>query len=163
MISLSDENLENFQEFKIDSLDLQIISLLQEDGRVAYSSIAKNLDIPEATARYRVKKLIEEGIISISAFLNTGKLKYANVAYIEMDVDFDFFEETLEKLVERESISYISSVTGEFNVMFEYIYQDNDELLKFLHWIKKKKGINRLNSKTILKIYKAQYPVRVKK
>jgi Lrp/AsnC family transcriptional regulator for asnA, asnC and gidA len=164
MVSSSDDkNFENIQDYRLNSLDLQIIELLQEDGRAAYSYIAKELDIPEATARYRVKKLIDEEIITIGAFLNTGKLSYANVAYLEMDVNPDFFEGIIEELVKMKNISYISSVTGELNIMFEYVYHDNDELISFLNWIKSKKEVNRLNSKVILKIYKAQYPLRLKR
>jgi Lrp/AsnC family transcriptional regulator for asnA, asnC and gidA len=47
--------------------------------------------------------------------------------------------------------------------MLEYVYHDNDELISFLNWIKSKKEVNRLNSKVILKIYKAQYPLRLKR
>lgn len=153
---------EEIQEFEIDALDLKIIEFLQSDGRAAYSSVARELDVPETTIRYRVKRLLDENVISISAFINTGKIKYENVAYIELDVEPEFFEKTLDKLIQMKNISYIASVTGQFNIMMEYIYQNNEELLNFLNWIRTQPIVKQLNSRTILKIHKAQYPARVK-
>ena len=48
---------------QLDKIDLQIIRLLQNDGRIASSEIAKITDIPEATIRYRLKKLIDKKFI----------------------------------------------------------------------------------------------------
>jgi len=152
----------DLQSYEIDQLDLKITEFLQRDGRISYSYIARETGVPEATVRYRVKRLLDEGIIKISAFINTGKLKYENVAYLELEVDSEFFESTLHTLISMEKISYIASVTGEFNIMMEYVYHDNNDLLEFLKSIKAKSETRRLHSRTILKIHKAQYPIRVK-
>jgi len=158
----SNDTSANIQGHNIDRADLQIIEYLQADGRISYSYIARETDIPEATVRYRVKRLIDEEIIKISAFINIGKLKYENVAYLELDVDPAFFDSTLHSLVEMAKVSYIASVTGDFNIMMEYVYQDNNDLLQFLNLMKSKVEVKRLSSRIILKIHKAQYPIRVK-
>ena len=44
---------------RLDSTDLTIIGLLQKDGRMPSSEIAKKTGVSEATVRYRLKKLIE--------------------------------------------------------------------------------------------------------
>ncbi|MEM1241095.1 MAG: Lrp/AsnC family transcriptional regulator [Cyanobacteria bacterium P01_H01_bin.26] len=152
---------EEINSYEIDSLDLNIIRLLQQNGRIAYSDIARAIDAPEATIRYRVKRLIDEKIISISAFINTGKIKYKNVAYIEIEVNPTFLEANVSELITMENISYVASVTGEFDLMLEYIYQDNDDLLNFINSLKSNPNVKRLNSRTILKIHKAQYPARI--
>ena len=147
--------------YEIDQLDLNIIKLLQHNGRIAYSDIARSIDAPEATIRYRVKRLIDEKIISISAFINTGKVKHENVAYIELETESDFLDDDLNELVVMENISYVASVTGDYDIMLEYIYKDNEDLLNFLNRLKQNSNVKRLKSRTILKIHKAQYPARV--
>ena len=147
--------------YEIDQLDLNIIKLLQHNGRIAYSDIARSIDAPEATIRYRVKRLIDEKIISISAFINTGKVKHENVAYIELETEPDFLEDDLDELVVMENISYVASVTGDYDIMLEYIYKDNEDLLNFINTLKQNPNVKRLKSRTILKIHKAQYPARV--
>ena len=147
--------------YEIDQLDLNIIKLLQHNGRIAYSDIARSIDAPEATIRYRVKRLIDEKIISISAFINTGKVKHENVAYIELETEPDFLDDDLTDLVLTENISYVASVTGDYDIMLEYIYKDNEDLLYFINTLKQNPNVKRLSSRTILKIHKAQYPARV--
>ncbi|MFE4105900.1 Lrp/AsnC family transcriptional regulator [Almyronema epifaneia] len=147
--------------YQIDQLDLKIIELLQQNGRIAYSDIARAIDSPEATIRYRVKRLLDEEIISISAFINTGKVKHETVAYLELEIEPGFLETSLAELLAMENISYIASVTGELNLMLEYIYKDNHDLLNFINSLRQNAAVKRLNSRTILKIHKAQYPARV--
>lgn len=161
MITNGSVSIENLQDHEIDSLDLKIIELLQQNGRIPYRDIARSIDTPEATVRYRMKRLLDDGIITISAFINTGKVRYENVAYIELKVEPNFFETVLKELVSMESISYLSAVTGEFDIMLEHIYKDNEDLLSFINWLKKKEVVTGLNSRNILKIYKAQYPARI--
>ena len=153
--------IENLENPEIDSLDLKIIELLQHNGRIPYRDIARSINTPEATVRYRMKRLLDDGIITISAFINTGKVRYENVAYIEIKVKPGFFDTSLEQLVGMENISYLSAVTGKFDIMLEYIYKDNEDLLTFINWLKKKDTVTGLNSRNILKIYKAQYPARI--
>ena len=163
MVAAQDDlHSEEINGYEIDQLDLKIIGFLQKNGRIAYSDIARSIDAPEATVRYRVKRLLDEEIISISAFLNAGKVKHETVAYIELEVDPSFLETRLKRLMSMEEISYIASVTGEFDVMLEYIYRDNIDLLTFLNSLKRDKSIKRLKSRTILKIHKAQYPAKVR-
>ena len=160
-ISHPDSETQAIEGYEIDQLDLKIIELLQQNGRIAYSDIARSIDSPEATIRYRVKRLLDEAIISICAFISTGKVKHENVACLELEVDPVFLEASLSQLIVMENISYIASVTGELNLMLEYIYKDNRDLLKFINSLKSNPEVKRLNSRTILKIHKAQYPARV--
>lgn len=161
MITNSGIAIEHLQDHEIDQLDLKIIEVLQQNGRIPYRDIARAIDAPEATIRYRMKRLLDDGIITISAFINTGKVRHENVAYVELKVEPDFFETVLKELVNMESISYLSAVTGAFDVMLEYIYKDNHDLLSFINWLKRKEQVVALNSRNILKIYKAQYPARI--
>ena len=48
---------------RLDKTDRRIIALLQKDGRMPSSEIAKQSGVSEATVRYRLKKLIEEQFI----------------------------------------------------------------------------------------------------
>lgn len=151
----------NLENPDIDDLDLKIIELLQHNGRIPYRDIARSINTPEATVRYRMKRLLDDGIITISAFINTGKVRHENVSYIEIKVTPIFFGATLDELVGMENISYLSAVTGEFDIMLEYIYKDNEDLLAFINWLKQKDSVTALKSRNILKIYKAQYPARI--
>ncbi|HHI01394.1 MAG TPA: Lrp/AsnC family transcriptional regulator, partial [Thermococcus litoralis] len=73
---------------KMDEIDKNILKLLQEDGRMSYSEIARRIGVPESTVRLRVKRLIEEGIIrKFAALINPFKAGYTIVAFIAVDIE----------------------------------------------------------------------------
>ena len=124
------------QSFEVDHLDIEIMELLQQDGRVPYSSISRELKVSEATVRYRIKRLIEEKIVSITAYINYEKLKFSSIACIELEVDSPFFKETIFTLTEIEKVTFLAVVTGRSNITLEYLYEDNDDLIQFLNYLK---------------------------
>jgi Lrp/AsnC family transcriptional regulator for asnA, asnC and gidA len=66
----------------MDSLDLKIVRLLAEDGRISYREIARKLDISEPTARLRVKQLIKTRKISVKASVNIDEFPEIIIAYV---------------------------------------------------------------------------------
>ncbi len=60
---------------KLDKLDLKIIDLLKDNGRLSYRKIAHIIGRTEATVRRRVKYLIDEKfIIKFTVEINEEKL-----------------------------------------------------------------------------------------
>ncbi|MDF1524500.1 MAG: AsnC family transcriptional regulator, partial [Trueperaceae bacterium] len=51
----------------IDATDVAILDILQRDGRTPFSTIARELDLPESTVRQRCKKILDSGLVSIVA------------------------------------------------------------------------------------------------
>ena len=49
--------------FSVDEIDRKIINLFQEDGRMSYRKIAKELDISIGTVHNRIDKLTKNGVI----------------------------------------------------------------------------------------------------
>jgi Lrp/AsnC family transcriptional regulator for asnA, asnC and gidA len=56
----------------------------------------------------------------------------------------------------------MSSVTVDYNIMLEYVYETNDDLIAFLNWLTDQPDVDQVNSRIILRIYKAQYPARIR-
>ena len=51
----------------LDAIDRALIGLLQEDGRLPYSRLARAVGLSEPATRQRVQRLIEEGTIQVVA------------------------------------------------------------------------------------------------
>jgi len=49
----------------IDALDMRLLEVLQADGRASYATLAAAADTSPGTARLRVRRLIEEGVVHI--------------------------------------------------------------------------------------------------
>ena len=60
----------------LDQLDCQMIELLQKDGRISNTDIAKQIGMSEATVRTRLNRLIQEEFIQIVAVSNPIKLGF---------------------------------------------------------------------------------------
>jgi len=48
---------------ELDALDTKILSIMKEDARIPFTTIAKKLSLSEGAVRQRVKNLTESGII----------------------------------------------------------------------------------------------------
>ena len=70
---------------RIDDIDLNILKILQADGRTALSEIARRLDMGTATIHERTKSLEEEGYIrEYRAMLDPELLDINEVAFLQI-------------------------------------------------------------------------------
>src|SRR5688500_9315276 len=70
----------------LDDIAKRIIELLQGDGRLSYSAIAKDVGLSEAAVRHRVQKLIEGGVIQIVAVTDAMQMGFARQAMIGIKI-----------------------------------------------------------------------------
>ena len=70
-----------------DAVDCLMIELLQKDGRISNTDIAKRIGISEATVRTRLNRLIKEKFIQIVAVSDPIKLGFEIVGNIRIHVD----------------------------------------------------------------------------
>ncbi len=59
---------------KLDQVDLSIISILKSDPRIPYTEIAKKVGRTSVSVRRRVHKLLESGILKITAEIDYSKI-----------------------------------------------------------------------------------------
>jgi len=70
----------------MDDIDRKIISELLEDGRMSYIQIGKAIGYTIMGAKRRVLKMLDEGLIQVSAQLNVEKLKlHAALVLLEFE------------------------------------------------------------------------------
>ncbi len=63
-------------EKRIDATDMKIIRLLQQNGRMSNTDIAKKAGVSETTVRYRMQRLTKEDYIQIVAMVKPVKLGF---------------------------------------------------------------------------------------
>ena len=79
----------------IDPVDCLMIELLQKDGRISNTEMAKTIGISEATVRSRLNRLIKEEIIQIVAVSNPLKLGFEIVGNIRIHVEVKKMEKII--------------------------------------------------------------------
>jgi DNA-binding Lrp family transcriptional regulator len=92
--------------------------LLQENSRTSYMHIAEELGVNEATVRYRVKNLIENGVISrFTVLLNPRKIGYPITGILLVKIASDHFDEASKQISDLDETSHVLQNTGEYNIV----------------------------------------------
>lgn len=117
---------------RFDSVDREIISILQRDGRTPNAEIARQLEISEGTVRRRIDGLIADGVIKVTAVTDPFKVGLNTVVLIHLNVDPKKLKTVSERLVEMPEARYVSISTGEHDIMIEALFPSNHELLTFI-------------------------------
>ncbi|AIJ04857.1 transcriptional regulator, AsnC family [Methanocaldococcus bathoardescens] len=117
----------------IDRIDLKILRILNENARKSFREIGRELGISEGTVRNRVKKMIENGIITgFHASINPKNLGFEVVAILGLYIKPSKVEETLNKLKELDEIVELYQTTGEYDAVCIAILKDMESLGNFL-------------------------------
>ena len=103
---------------QLDRKDRKILNILQENSRASYTHIANKLGISEATVRYRVKKLIANGVINkFTVLLDPKKIGYPTTGILMVKITPDHFEETSEQISDLIETYHVFQNTGEYNLV----------------------------------------------
>src|SRR5690606_24321081 len=101
----------------LDDIDLQLMRLLQEDGRLSNAKLAQRVALSETPCWHRLRKLEAEGYIQgYQALLDRRKLGLGELAFISLNFSPHTAEAfaALEKLVEAsDQVLTCHRVTGE--------------------------------------------------
>ena len=142
---------------RLDSIDFKIIGLLQKDGRMPSSEIAKKTNISEATVRYRLKKQIDGGFIQIVAAGNPIKLGFGIAANIGLYTESSQIDKIITELEKLKRLSYIAQMTGERAIELETFVESIDELHQLLLQIENIEGIKRIETSFIRRIIRERF------
>ena len=142
----------------IDALDNKIIKLLQKDGRISNTDMAKSLKMSEAAIRARVKRLIDEEIVQIVAVRNPLRLGFHITGDLYIDVEMAKIDRVLEALQRLPELWYIVMTTGETNINAEFVVKSLDDLNDLVyHKMSAIDGIRKVSTSVIMKYVKRNY------
>ena len=142
----------------LDQIDCQMIELLQKDGRIPNTEIAKKLGVSEATVRSRLNRLIEEEYIQIVAVSNPMKLGFEIVGNIRIHVDIRKMDKIIKELKNLKPLWFIVQTTGGTGIDTEFVVKSLEELNELIFdKINKIDGIIRTETSLFLKYIKRQY------
>src|SRR3989344_1247301 len=111
----------------MDDIDRKIVKMLQADGRINYSEIAKRLNLANATVHARIIKLLRNKTIqNFSVNINPESIGKPLSFLLSICVDHqkDTPQETLPKLLELKELVKVYCVTGEWD--YHLLFQTKD-------------------------------------
>jgi Lrp/AsnC family transcriptional regulator for asnA, asnC and gidA len=142
-------------KYDLDSVDRQIIRILQQDGRVPNVEIARRVGMSEATIRKRLERLVTEGVIRIVAIPNAEQVGFSTVTFIALDVDLGHVKLIADQLACLPEVRAIHYTTGESDLILEAWFPSSNDLLRFLtQHVASIPGIQRTATSHVLRILK---------
>ena len=139
-----------------DNKDIQILELLQKDGRSTASDIAKEVKLSIPAVGERIKKLSEKGIID--KFVSVLNHKHAGLdltAFVFIVSEHsDNYDEFINKANECKAVMECHSITGSGSHILKIRAKNSQGLEDLLYEIQNWPGVSRTQSNVVLSSYK---------
>lgn len=120
--------------YKPDNTDWKIIKLLNGNGRMSSTEIARKLaDVSARTVSNRIDTLIKNNIVNVRAIVNPENVGYGVLADVYVDVEPGRVREVAEIAAKLPLISYVACATGATDVSISLRARSIEELFNFVN------------------------------
>lgn len=117
----------------LDEFDYKIIQHLQENARVAYATIGKDIGLTAPAVAKRVQKMENGGLIKgYQLKVDHTKLGKSIKAFVTIKIGFARLQKFKKEVRQFEAVQACYRVTGEDCMMMEVLLNDNAHLVAFL-------------------------------
>lgn len=127
------------------------------------SAIARRIgDISERAVRYRIDRMLDGGIIQVSAVAKPQAFGLTTIADVWMEVESDRILEVAKKMAEYDNVSYVACGIGESDVSIQVVAKDTAEIYRFItEVVRKVQGVRKTTTSIVPLIIKDVYQWRV--
>src|SRR3989338_5977250 len=122
--------------YKLDEKDKKILYQLDVNSRQPVSVIARKTKLTKDVVNYRIKKLLEEGVImKFLAVFDTSKLGYTlyKIFLRLQNANKKKEEEIIDYLKNHSNVQCVVSTDGMFDILFNVFVKDTIELNNILN------------------------------
>ncbi len=142
----------------MDRLDVRIVTHLQEDGSSTNAGIARKVGVSEETVRRRLKRLTGDGFVKVVAVPNAKLMGYETQVVIGLQVAAAQVDEVAEALAEMPEITWVSVVTGAYDIFVWATVKSADALSEFLRGrVGQIEGVQKMETFISLASVKSEY------
>jgi DNA-binding Lrp family transcriptional regulator len=112
----------------MDAVDKKIIAQLEADGRTSLEALAKITGFTSMGAKKRLEKLLEKGVIKISALINPNALGlHPAIVMLEME-SAEAMQNVLDRFEECPRVVQIFKTIGGYNLMALIVAETQETL-----------------------------------
>lgn len=150
--------------YEFDKTDVKIVNLLLEDGRMSASEISRRMsgNISERAIRYRMDRMIEEGVIQISAVVRPEALGLNIKADVWLEVEADMVLEVAKKMASFDNVTYVACSIGQNDISIQLVAKDTSEIYYFVtEIVRKVPGVRKTTTSIVPIVLKDVYQWRV--
>ena len=117
-------------ENQFDALDYRILKELSNNARIAFSTLAEQMNVSNSLIHQRVKKLQDSGVLEQSVYqLNAELLGYESSAYTQVMVSNARYIDSIIKALEHiPEIVECTNIAGRYALLVKIIARNNTHL-----------------------------------
>ena len=136
----------------LDEIDLKLLALLQEDGRMSQHDLAEAVGLSSPATGERLRKLEERGVIKgFTAVLDPKLVGRDVTAFIAVGIDGSkFYPEFVERAREHTDILECHAVTGQGSHLIKIRTRDTSTLERLLAEIQSWPGVHWTTTSIVL-------------
>jgi Lrp/AsnC family leucine-responsive transcriptional regulator len=149
---------------KLDDIDRQLLTLLQDDDRLALADLSKKLGAPASTINDRIKRLTRQGMIAgFHARVSPDAMGLNLLAFILVSWSNPKVEPVFLKWVNASPAALeCHHITGSWNYLLKVRVGTTRDLEKFLaETVKAVKGVERTETLIVLSSAKETWKVGI--
>lgn len=148
---------------ELDAIDLQILSILQEHGRISHVKLGEQVGLSAPSVIERVKKLEDSGVItSYHATVDARRLGKDVTAFIGVSIGhpktIGLFEHTIELL---DDVLECHHITGEHTVLLKVKTRNTSTLENLIRTIRLIEGVTRTETMVVLSTHTERTQIAV--
>ncbi|MCI0430720.1 MAG: Lrp/AsnC family transcriptional regulator [Rhodospirillales bacterium] len=116
-----------------DPINREILRRLQDDGRMSYSQIARELGTSEPTVRNRVNRMVECRLMRIIAVVDPVALGHTVYAMVGLDLIAGADPRRVARtFTDCGEVTYVLFAAGRYDLLIEVICAEQDAFRRFL-------------------------------
>jgi Lrp/AsnC family leucine-responsive transcriptional regulator len=141
----------------LDAVDVEILSALQEEGRMSWTRLAERIKMSAPSATERVNRLKERGYIEgFHARLHPGLLGHGTLGFVAVSVrDAEEHSVLLTRVQEIPEIQECHVVAGEYDYLLKIRCPTPEVLAELLRArVRSLPGVYRTNTIMVLEVVK---------
>ncbi len=136
----------------MDEVDRKIIRMLRNNSRTPFKEIAKSLNMTEGAVRYRVKSLINKGIIKRFTIELGPNGSVSSLIYVKTSEKTNL-KNLCKRILEKDDVEKIYEVTGEYDLVVLVRTTSIQSLNEIIDYIRAESGVVTTLSSLILQEY----------
>jgi len=146
----------------VDELDVRILSLLQENARLSYREIARELDVAVGTVYNRIRRMEEEGILrGFAPILDYEKLGFGLTAVIGIKAQGRKITEIEREIARNDRAVVVYDITGEFDILVVAKFRDRADMNRFVKWLLSLEGVEKTNTSVAMQVVKEDWRLKL--
>jgi len=146
------------EESHLAEADRAILSLLRDDGRRSYASIAAELEMNETTVRRRCTDLLRLGCATVITLVQPHLLGYEQEVQIRLDVLPQQLEAAVQTLARQPGVHYLATTFGAMSLVCEIRLKSHHDLYDFVRdVVSQVPGVTKMIAEVDLVVFKRAF------